>query len=150
MKNWTFSCMYLRVRKDMFACTSCTLLFRNARIAYMYVCTQSVYIKVVFMNGMHSAYISHRTCFFLLYLFLQMLHNFFCRYLKVDSHLQQCFISFNDSPSKIMKNAFYFILKALFVLKIFKFLSWLFGHVEKKSLFRKIRLISKFMTVQPG
>ena len=33
------------------------------------------------------------------------------------------FISFNDSLSKIMKNAFYFILKALFVLKIFKFWS---------------------------
>ena len=33
------------------------------------------------------------------------------------------FICFNDSPSKIMKNAFYFILKALFVLKIFKCLS---------------------------
>ena len=27
-----------------------------------------------------------------------------------------------------MKNAFYFILKALFICKIFKFLSWLFGH----------------------
>ena len=32
-----------------------------------------------------------------------------------------------------MKNAFYLILKALFVLKIFKFLSWLFGHVEKTA-----------------
>ena len=32
-----------------------------------------------------------------------------------------------------MKNAFYFILKALFVLKIFKFLSLLFGHVEKMA-----------------
>ena len=30
-----------------------------------------------------------------------------------------------------MKNAFYFILKAFFVLKIFKFLSWLPGHAEK-------------------
>ena len=30
-----------------------------------------------------------------------------------------------------MKNAFYFTSKALFVLKIFKFLSWLFGRVEK-------------------
>ena len=30
------------------------------------------------------------------------------------------FICFNDSPSKMMKNAFYFILKALFLLKIFK------------------------------
>ena len=41
------------------------------------------------------------------------------------------FICFNDIPSKMMKNAFYFILKAFFVLKIFQFLSWLFGHVEK-------------------
>ena len=32
------------------------------------------------------------------------------------------FICFNDSPSKMMKNAFYFNLKALFVLKVFKFL----------------------------
>ena len=33
------------------------------------------------------------------------------------------FICFNGSPSKMIKNAFYFVLKALFVLKIFKFLS---------------------------
>ena len=32
-------------------------------------------------------------------------------------------ICFIDSPSKLMKNAFYFILKALFVLKILKFMS---------------------------
>ena len=31
-------------------------------------------------------------------------------------------IYFIDSPLKLMKNTFYFILKALFVLKIFKFL----------------------------
>ena len=29
----------------------------------------------------------------------------------------------NESPLKMNKNAFYFTLKALFVLKIFKFLS---------------------------
>ena len=29
----------------------------------------------------------------------------------------------NENPLKMMKNAFYFTLKALFVLKIFKFLS---------------------------
>ena len=62
--------------------------------------------------------------------------------LKLDSYLPKIFIiiCFNDSPSKIMKNAFYFILKALFVLKIFR----------KNDLIRKIRLISKFMTSQPG
>ena len=32
-----------------------------------------------------------------------------------------------------MKNAFYFILKALFVLKIFKILSQLLGHVGKTA-----------------
>ena len=32
-------------------------------------------------------------------------------------------ICFIESPLKMIKNAFYFILKALFVLKIFKFLS---------------------------
>ena len=31
-----------------------------------------------------------------------------------------------------MKNAFYLTLKALFVLKIFQFLSQLFGHEEKR------------------
>ena len=31
-----------------------------------------------------------------------------------------------------MKNAFYFTLKTLSVFKIFKFLSWLFNHAEKR------------------
>ena len=44
-----------------------------------------------------------------------------------------CVICFIERPLKMMKNAFYFILNALFVLKIFKFLSWLFGHVEKMA-----------------
>ena len=37
-----------------------------------------------------------------------------------------------ESPSKMMKNAFYFTLRAFFILEIFKFLSWLFDHVEKR------------------
>ena len=40
-------------------------------------------------------------------------------------------ICFNESPLKMMKNAFYFTLKALFALKTLKFLSSLFGHVEE-------------------
>ena len=36
-----------------------------------------------------------------------------------------------ESPLKIMKNVFYFVLKASLVLKIFKFLSRHFGHVGK-------------------
>ena len=38
------------------------------------------------------------------------------------SKKKKCFICFNESPLKMTKNAFYFILKALFVLKTFKFL----------------------------
>ena len=75
----------------------------------------------------------------------------YCKSLKFDSHfLKNCFICFNESPLKIMKSAFYFILKALLILKMFKFLCWLFGHVKKSGLIRKIKLISKFMTSQPG
>ena len=47
------------------------------------------------------------------------------------------------SPWKVMKNAFCFTFKALFVLKTFKVLSWLF------CLIRMRRLISKFMASQP-
>ena len=35
------------------------------------------------------------------------------------------------SPLKMMKNAFYFMSKALFVLELSTFLSWIFGYVEK-------------------
>ena len=37
----------------------------------------------------------------------------------------------------MMKNAFYFILKAFFILKIFKFLSGLLGDVEKTAWLEK-------------
>ena len=46
---------------------------------------------------------------------------------------KKCFICFSGSTSKMMKNAFYFLLKAFFVLKIFKFLSWISGHLEKTA-----------------
>ena len=36
-----------------------------------------------------------------------------------------------ESPLKMMKNAFYFTLKAFFVLRIFKFLSSIFGNAGK-------------------
>ena len=51
------------------------------------------------------------------------------------SHLPNkiIFICFNENPLKMMKNAFYFIVKAFFVLKIFNFLFWLFGHVKNSA-----------------
>ena len=54
--------------------------------------------------------------------------------IKVDSHLpKKITFCINWNPFKKDKNAFYFILKAFFVLKIFKFLSWFFGHLEKAT-----------------
>ena len=41
------------------------------------------------------------------------------------------------------------MLKALFVLEIFNFFSWLFGYVRRR-LDKKLRLISKFMTSKTG
>ena len=57
----------------------------------------------------------------------------YLRYLKSNSHLSIFFICFNDNPSKMMQNAFYFILKVLIVLNTFKVLSSLFGHVGKTA-----------------
>ena len=57
-----------------------------------------------------------------------------------------------ESPLKMMENPFYFMLKALFFVEIFIFLSCLFDYVEKR-LDKKvdfkdfmIRLVSKIMT----
>ena len=51
----------------------------------------------------------------------------------------------------MIKNAFDFIFKALFDLKIFKFLSRLFDLVRKRlGLISKIWLISKVMATKPG
>ena len=41
------------------------------------------------------------------------------------------FFCFIETPTKVMKNVFYFMLKPIFVLKIFNFLS-LFSHVRKQ------------------
>ena len=44
-----------------------------------------------------------------------------------------CSICSNGSPLKMIKNAFYFTLKAPFVLRILTFLSWLFGYIEEMA-----------------
>ena len=75
-----------------------------------------------------------------LYLALKIRDYFFNKNFSIirsDSHLPKKFVSilkvFIGIPLKVMKNALYFILKAVFVLKIFKFLSWISGHVEKTA-----------------
>ena len=54
--------------------------------------------------------------------------------LKSYSHLSKnSFICFNESPLQMMKNDFCVTLKAFLVLKIFDFLSWIFGHAGKTA-----------------
>ena len=56
------------------------------------------------------------------------------KWLKSDFHLLKIIvICLIESPLKMMKNAFCFILKSSLVLKISKFLSLLFGHVGKTA-----------------
>ena len=51
-----------------------------------------------------------------------------------------------ESPLKMMKNSFYFILKTPFVLEIFTFLSRFYGYVEKE-LDKKTMINSKIYDV---
>ena len=43
---------------------------------------------------------------------------------KPSPSIKSCSITFSKNPFKMMSNVFYFILKTLFILKIFKFLPW--------------------------
>ena len=62
--------------------------------------------------------------------------------------LDLCQFLSTESSLTVTKNAFYFTLKSLFVLKYLNFcLEFLV--MQKKSLIRNIRLILKFMTSQP-
>ena len=49
-------------------------------------------------------------------------------------------------PLKIYKKCFFFTLKALFILKIFKCLYWIFGHVEKNGLVNEMNSFSVKLT----
>ena len=51
-----------------------------------------------------------------------------------------------ETPLKMMKYAFYFTSKAVLVLKIFKFLSRLIGHIAKR-LYKKDKINFKFYDV---
>ena len=65
--------------------------------------------------------------------------------MKSDSHLpKNCFICFNESPLKMMKDTFYFISKPLLVL-VFVLSFW---PCRKNAVIAMIRLISKPMTSQ--
>ena len=51
--------------------------------------------------------------------------------IRLPPSKKDCIICFIENPLQMMKNAFYFILKTLFVFTILTFSSWLFGYVGK-------------------
>ena len=51
--------------------------------------------------------------------------------LLLKTHSLKQFLTI-ESPVEMTEHAIYFISRALFVLEIFKFLSWLFGYLEKR------------------
>ena len=60
-----------------------------------------------------------------------------------------------ESPLKMIENAFYFMLKSIFVLEMLNLLRSLhfclkFLFIQKNGLIKKVLLISKFMTSQTG
>ena len=59
--------------------------------------------------------------------------------LKVGLSLSKkiCVICLIESPLKMMKNVFYFILKALFVFTTFKFFLGRFAHAGKTALLKR-------------
>ena len=69
--------------------------------------------------------------FFYLHTLEEDIEKFLCGLHEFDENLKvvlssfkkKCLICFNESPLKLMKNTFYFILKAILVIKIVKFLS---------------------------
>ena len=63
--------------------------------------------------------------------------SFQCKYhiyLKSDSHLPKklCYL-LHWKPFRNDEKYYFFYLESCFFLKIFKFLSWLFGHVGKMT-----------------
>ena len=68
-------------------------------------------------------------------------------FLSLDSHLPKKYILFASVKAlKNDENAFYFILKVLFVFKIVNLFVLTFWSYRKNGLIKNIRLISKFMS----
>ena len=73
---------------------------------------------------------------------------FFSHYFKSDPHLPKnsiLFISFDESSLCMMKSAFYFMLKALFVLEIFTFFVLTFFY--RKWSLKKAMVIFKIYDI---
>ena len=92
-------------------------------IVYIYTYIY-IYIYAVIYAVTYTMYI------YTVYIFLQFFYIF---KVGLSPSKKICVICLIESPLKMMRNAFYFMLKALFVIKIFKFLSRLFGSDGKTA-----------------
>ena len=116
------SCYFIKKETptQMFFCEFCNIFKSNCfhRTLPVTACENSVFIDVVARYRLNS-----------------------------DSHIPKSLFLFSlmKGPIKMTKNAFHFVLKALFVLEIFRFLA-----MSRNGLIRKLWLISKFMTSQTG
>ena len=72
-----------------------------------------------------------------------------CIQSRAITYQKSSFICLNERPLKKMKNAFYFMLKAIFVPRYLNVTLHFWAHREN-GLIRNIRLISKFMTSEHG
>ena len=98
--------------------------------------TPSNLVNGIFLNLFQNLVTSSRSFLFLIICPLkgsQFKTNNEVNLFKVRLSPSKKIICFNKSPLKMMENAFYFILKALFVFKIFNFFSGLFVHVEETA-----------------
>ena len=99
-------------------------------------CFAIIFTHFVILKGCPILYLFGPTFWFyvhnvVVYYFTNLLTSLFRWGLKgALSDLRQFLAT--ESPLKVMKNIFCFTSKALFVLKIFKFLPWLFCHVAKQ------------------
>ena len=83
-----------------------------------------IFVKIFLLMTFIYIYISSKTSNIL----AQLLNDLYFK--GALSGLRQFLAA--ESPLKSMKNTFYFTSKDLFVLKIFKFLSRIFGHAAKR------------------
>ena len=133
---WSFVCFYLFFLMFYVLHRPSVFPKRCQTLCYVFTPICSVKVKPLLFSICFVCALSFCVSLFLfvclcLYIYKQRINM---SELKSDSHLpKKIVVCFIKSPLKMMKNVFYFVLEALFVLKVFKFLSWHFGHVRKTA-----------------
>ena len=100
-------------------------------------------VNIWFLYDYFSSHFSFKQVFFGFLLSVNIKQVLYNVPLSWTLTFQKNVICFIESTLKTIKNAFYFILKALFILQIFNFFIVTFWSCRKNSLIRKIKLISK-------